>query len=190
MLSFKKGFTLIECIMVIIILSILSTLAVKKYFSLRTETKIATLESIKRNLESGFIKFSTKTYLPSSNVNKCRLPFQKKLQCILINNKQIAFTQKDRHPIFNPFLNSMKQIKVIMDIDVGYSTDGLNYKDNWNLEYDYNQAGISNGFWIFPAMNDHYKDINEFKCKIHYMPENHTMNSYGRSIIILETSDC
>jgi hypothetical protein len=81
-------------------------------------------------------------------------------------------------------------MKAIMDINVGYSGDGLSYKDDLNLEYDFDQVSISNGIWIFPKMDGDYNDIEGFKCKVHYMPENHTMNNFGRSVVVLETSDC
>ncbi|RYU70582.1 prepilin-type N-terminal cleavage/methylation domain-containing protein [Aliivibrio finisterrensis] len=190
MLKSKKGFTLIECVIVIVIVSVLSTLVIQKYFSLRTEARISSLESIKRNLESSFTIFSSKTFLPNSDINQCGYSLQKRLRCITINNIQIAFTQNDRRPIFNPFLNSLEQIKAIINIDVGYRDDDFIYKDDLNLEHDYDRAAISNGIWIFPKIDGGYNDIEEFKCKLHYMPESHTMNKFARSVIVLETSDC
>lgn len=188
------GFTLIELILVIIILGILSSFAVSKFIDLKREANIALLKATKGVLESSFDMFAMKTQMPSAKLVSCSRG-QSALHCILLNGERIAFTQKDHHPVLNPWplatAESIKQLLAIADIDINIdsSPEGpydhtLNYADGI---YD---GANSNDFWIFPKMSGDWSDIEGFKCKIHYLPENNPLNKAGKSIFTLETSGC
>ena len=51
----ENGFTLIELVIVIIVLGILSASVAPKFISLRSDTKIATLETVGAAMESGLV---------------------------------------------------------------------------------------------------------------------------------------
>jgi prepilin-type N-terminal cleavage/methylation domain-containing protein len=53
MMTNKRGFTLIELIMVIVILGILAVVAVPRFIDLRTEAKEAAEDGVKAAIESG-----------------------------------------------------------------------------------------------------------------------------------------
>lgn len=76
MLTSKRGFTLIELIVVIVILGILSVVAAPKFIDLKTDARIATLEGLKGALESANQLVRSKALLQNKNfakdwVDKC-----------------------------------------------------------------------------------------------------------------------
>ena len=127
--------------------------------------------------------------LNKTNIIKCSHPFQVGLDCITLNGIEIAFTKNDRKPILNPYDRMSEQLMTIVDLDVS-SSDSGSYLSDLNIESDYDKAAMSNGFWIFSSFDGGYKDINNLRCKIYYIPENHTLNRVNVSYFAIETDDC
>ncbi|WP_108944135.1 type II secretion system protein [Shewanella halifaxensis] len=183
------GFTLIELIVVLLVISILSILSVPKFISIGKQAKISTLKSAKGTIDEAFKMFSTKVLMPSTIVKKCSALLQDELDCIVINGVEIAYSDLDNQPILYPFGDPIKQLKSIVDIDVNNKVGGP-YNSLFNYEDDFDGAGKTNGFWIFPEFDGEYPDIENYKCKIHYLPAGHSLNKTGTSKITIETDEC
>ncbi|GAK87295.1 MSHA pilin protein MshA [Vibrio ponticus] len=185
----KKGFTLIELVVVIVILGILGVLAAPRFLDIQRDAKIATLEATKGALESAFDMFAAEVQVSDGEISKCKASLQGSLDCIIIDGVEVAFNDIDYHPILNPFGNSLKQLLTLANIDVKAS-DKEDYSYDLNYEDDFDHTSLSSGFWIFPKFDGGYLAIETYKCKIHYMPANHSLNDGRESVFVLETDDC
>lgn len=72
----KKGFTLIELIMIIVILGILAAIAIPRYYDLQSDAKNAAEKGIVGGVRAGIMTYyaQNKTYptaLDSSNIGAC-----------------------------------------------------------------------------------------------------------------------
>ncbi|WP_260258794.1 prepilin-type N-terminal cleavage/methylation domain-containing protein [Vibrio intestinalis] len=188
----KKGFTLIEVVITIVIVSILSAIASSKYLDFRRDAKIAVLKSTKGSLESAFDIFATKVILPNSLVEQCSMSLQSRLRCVVIDNVEIAFSDVDNHPILYPYpldnSQSIIQLKSIVNININNDINGP-YQQELNFADDVDTPSHS-GFWIFPKMEGDWGDIESYRCKIHYIPSGHSQNNGNKSKFILEIEDC
>ena len=177
------------CFFILIVIGFVVYFFNPDFFMIARDAKALNLNKTKTTLENAFNSFSYQTRLPSSNIIKCSHPFQVGLDCITLNGIEIAFTKNDRKPILNPYDRMSEQLMTIVDLDVS-SSDSGSYLSDLNIESDYDKAAMSNGFWIFSSFDGGYKDINNLRCKIYYIPENHTLNRVNVSYFAIETDDC
>lgn len=189
----KQGFTLIEMVVIIIVLGILSAIAVPKLLITKRDARISVLKATKGALESSFDIFAMQTYLPNAKITSCSSKTQASLNCLHINNTEIAFTDTDHSPILNPWplanAPSIKQLLLLVDMDINNLLEGP-YNKTLNYTDAIFEGAISNDFWIFPSFDGDWGDIEGFKCKIHYLPANNSQNTTGKSVFLLETKDC
>ena len=78
----KKGFTLIELIMVIVLIAILSLILIPNIFTLLNKSKISSCESLKKNIES-----AAKTYVINNKYElnfSCNTPKDITLETLII----------------------------------------------------------------------------------------------------------
>lgn len=73
--SFKRGFTLIELVIVIVILAILAIVAIPKFLNFSKDAQIAKLEEIKSNLSNASKLIYAKSVLAGKTSGTHTLPF-------------------------------------------------------------------------------------------------------------------
>ncbi|WP_313905278.1 type II secretion system protein [Vibrio parahaemolyticus] len=148
----KKGFTLIELVVVIVILGILAVTAAPKFLNLQSDARKATLAATKGALESAFQIFSAKAQLPSSEIINDEFG-----SYLVLNGYQFLLTD-DFYPNMpiQAFL-SLEPLLSIVNIDINSDIEnkGLNY-----------EFGMYNrGFVLYYGDN-----LDESSCYISYAP--------------------
>ncbi|WP_194435788.1 type IV pilin protein [Vibrio fluminensis] len=178
----NKGFTLIELIVVIVILAILSAVAIPKFIGHKTDARIAALEGTKAALSASFELFAARVELPSTQFVPCR--YHQEMRCMLINDIQIRVTNEDDHPFFTITDEAIiSQLKQLVDLDVYKLNDEFIAEHSLNLIGDY-----EGGFHVFSEIDANDRDIEEFGCRIHYIPSNKSES--GRSEFVTDYSEC
>lgn len=178
----NKGFTLIELIIVIVILSILVLVAAPRFLSYKTEARIAALEGTKAALSASFEIFAARVALPSTKFVPCL--YHQEMRCMVVNGVEIRVTNEDNHPFFT-FTHDgiISQLKQLVDLDVYTLNEEFIAEHSLNLIGDY-----EGGFHIFSEVDANDRDIEEFGCRIHYIPSN--KSDTGRSKFVTDYSEC
>lgn len=180
----KKGFTLIELVVVIVILGILAVTAAPKFLNIQRDARIASLNGVKGALESSFSMFAMKSQLPSANI----ISVTDDIRILLLNDRDgIRISNFDNYPFFSYFnigneLAGIDAIKQLANIDV-YSIDyDGSAKNKLNIEFNTNQYG---DFRIFPPLDNYDEDNGKTKCYLQY-----NTNKTAKSHFTLYTTDC
>ena len=173
----NKGFTLIELVIVIVILSILTAIAIPKFMDLRYEAKVANLETIGGAMESGLKLINS----------KARIDLQYKGSgVILVNGVNI--------PLYNGYPSVLgsdsfeqinAQVKAWLEIDVVDRDTAASNKDSAMFFTDKNSK--EHMIYIFFTA-DYDKKSVDFKCHVRY--ENPESDKPSKPIITIEISDC
>ncbi|OLQ94434.1 hypothetical protein BIY21_08950 [Vibrio ponticus] len=178
----NKGFTLIELIVVIVILSILALVAAPRFLSYKTEARIAALEGTKAALSASFELFAARVELPSTKFVPCQ--YHHEMRCMVVNGVEIRVTNEDDHPFFTITDEAIiSQLKQLVDLDVYKLNDEFIAEHSLNLIGDH--AG---GFYIFSELDANEREIDEFGCRIQYIPSN--KSDTGRSKFVTDYSEC
>lgn len=179
----KKGFTLVELIVLILILGILTVVAAPKFINIQRDARISILKGTKGALESSFAIFSAKTEMPSA-----RIINKDSYKLMTINNYNIRISNYDNYPYFAYFgfgdeAKGIDALKAISDIDVYQLDKNGDASHKLNIEFYTKKEG---DFRIFPQLEDYqYGDENNHKkCYIQYNLDP------SKPHFTLETSEC
>lgn len=159
----KRGFTLIELVVVVVILGIIAVTAAPRFLNLQSDARKATLEATKGALESAFQIFSAKAQIPSADINIDNAGNK----TLILDGFEFGLTE-DFYPKF-PFeaFSSLEPLLSIVNLDVtmndGEQAKGLTYNP------------------YPPGIELYYGDIRTTHCFISYSPSKvHNVSDLGK----------
>jgi len=175
--SKDTGFTLIELIIGITLLAILAIIATPKYFSIKTEAKVSSLEEVAAAMKSGLQLVYSQSVIEDREIGG---------NIIAIEGIQVplyfgAPSVRGR----DSFLKINQQVKAWLTID---SVDRNTARRNrYSAPFFTDKSTKNNQIFIF-FTSDYDKRGVRFKCQIRY--ENPESSSPTGPTITIETDDC
>lgn len=171
----KKGFTLIELVVVIIVLGILAVIAAPKFLNLRTDAKIADLQAIEGAMKSALALVYSKAAIEGENV-----------EAGTITHAGIDIPLYNGYPAVDggdSFDELNEQVQTWLDID-SVSLTAIK-QDNNAAPLFIDKSSANNQIYIFFSEDLADKSVN-FYCHILY--QNKESNSQYE--VFLRTDDC
>ncbi|ACJ29994.1 Type IV pilin, putative [Shewanella piezotolerans WP3] len=171
----RKGFTLIELVVVIIVLGILAVIAAPKFLNLRTDAKIADLQAIEGAMKSALALVYSKAAIEGENV-----------EAGTITHAGIDIPLYNGYPAVDggdSFDELNEQVQAWLDID-SVSLTAIK-QDNNAAPLFIDKSSANNQIYIFFSEDLADKSVN-FYCHILY--QNKESNSQYE--VFLRTDDC
>lgn len=171
----RKGFTLIELVVVIIVLGILAVIAAPKFLNLRTDAKIADLQAIEGAMKSALALVYSKAAIEGENV-----------EAGTITHAGIDIPLYNGYPAVDggdSFDELNEQVQAWLDID-SVSLTAIK-QDNNAAPLFIDKSSANNQIYIFFSEDLADKSVN-FYCHILY--QNKESNSHYE--VFLRTDDC
>jgi len=175
--SKNRGFTLIELVIVIIILGTLSATAIPKFINLKTDSKIATLETVQGAMESALQLVYSRAVIKSQSsgdgsidINGVNLPLYNGYPAVDGTDSVIELNE---------------QVKAWLDID---SVDAATAKADKNAAPFYTAKSTAKNYIFIFFSSDRDQMSSSFKCQLRY--ENPITTTPTAPVITIKTDRC
>ena len=182
-----KGFTLIELIIVIIILSVIGITATSKFLGIQKDAKIAKMQTMVSVLKSAQSFVETKILLNPEQLNNNQNRFT------LPNGDQIRVRAGLADGRWNNTFIHLVNFDNISQINNNCTDSDLQWcvrqrGQAWFNNRGYASLGTGRGFVIFPFGNN----LNNDRCYVYYINQNNnaTPASISPSITGIDLSEC
>jgi len=188
----NKGFTLIELVVVILLLSILSVIALPKFLNLQEDTNLSVMSAIMASMKAAISSadklIAVKIRLNPENINANRNRF------FLDNGETILIRGKLPDGRWdNTFIHLLDFSDIAQVSSNSCDDESLKWcvrqrGANWFLNRGYSTLGTGRGFAIFPLG----KDVNQNRCYVYFLNQNDSAepSSVQPSIIGSDFSEC
>ncbi|MDD9173502.1 hypothetical protein PVK63_01355 [Aliivibrio sp. S2TY2] len=180
----QKGFTIVELISMLILLTLLSTIVIQKTISYKTQARINALKNIKSEFQVMLDITKVKAILNINKIENSSHNLNKILAGYIINNGDKIYIYKNTyHPDFtyktygkNMDEKIIENINKVINIDIK-PMNASNYNKSSYLLFTYGEHDI----FIVPNSKNAFSDIN--KCSIKYSGRN-------ENALLMKTDGC
>lgn len=184
----KKGFTLIELVVVIVILGILAVIALPKFMKIQDEAKQSVMLSMKSAIASADKLIALKILLNPDRINANQNIFT------LDNNQNIRIRGKVADGRWNITFSHLLDFSNTAMITSNNCDDASlkwcvrQRSANWFVNRGYATLGTGRGFIIFPFNNN----VNDDNCYVYFLNQNNSVIpvTVQPSIIGHDFSEC